>query len=156
MEQQDKPDLSGLAPEVELPKLTPALQPADLGQGCVARYLGSETRDSKNYGREQKLHSFELGSGFARSRFALWGNVQLDLKLRQVPKTGIVILQYLGKDEGERAQHKWSVRQFRGTVKQLQEVAVQYEQGSRAVAESIAYVERKMDGQSEVDDDLPF
>lgn len=146
----------GLGPEMEVPKLTPALQPADLADGVIARYLGSEQRKSKGFDRAQQLHLFELGSRYNRVRFALWGSVQLDLKLRNVGHAAPVLVQYEGRDSRDRAPHKWSVRQFTGTSQDLQDLLDRYAAGCERVVAAVEGIEARSTGADFGDDDIPF
>jgi hypothetical protein len=149
--------VAGLGPEVEVPKLTPALQGPDLSLGVVARYLGSEQRKSKGFDRPQQLHSFELGQRFGRVRFALWGSVQLDLKLRVVQPTSVVVVQYEGRDENVlRAPHKWSVRPFHGTSQDLQALQELFEEGGQRVVNAVRSIESRTEGADFTDDEIPF
>lgn len=153
----DAKEIPGLGSDLNVPKMTAALQPADFAGGCVARYLGSEIKESKMFRNEQRLHQFELGASFNRARFALWGAVQLDQKLRQVQRGSIVVIQYQGKGDTERAQHVWTVRPFKGSSGQLQDLADRFKDGSAAVAMAIAYIEQGQNfAGTEDDDDLPF
>lgn len=151
-------DAKGLGPEVETPKLVPAVLPGDLGQPVVVKYVGWEMRQSRNFGREQKLYMFQLPQEVGGSTFALWGNVQLDLKLRQIPRTALCVMQYLGKADGDRAQHQWSVRQFRGTSQQLQQLKDEYQAGAEVVAQAVGLLDQASQaGMGHGgDDDLPF
>lgn len=152
-------DAKGLAPEVATPKLVPAVLPGDLGLPTLVKYNGWETRQSRNYAREQKLYMFQLPQEQGGAVFALWGNVQLDLKLRQIPRTALCVIQYLGKGDGDRAQHQWSVRHFRGTSAQLQELKREYSEGAEVVAQAVALLEQASlagTGNGGQDDDLPF
>jgi hypothetical protein len=152
--QQDS--VAGLGAEVELPKMIPALQPADLAHGVVARYLSSEDRKSKGFDRAQKMHTLQLSSTFGGAKFALWGATQLDLKLRAVPPTSIVVLTYQGREQRERAPHLWSVRPFRGTSQDLSTLQEEYAAGCQSVADAIAALEARTGGADFAEDDLPF
>jgi hypothetical protein len=152
-------DNLGLAPDVEVPKLVPAVLPGDLGLPVVVKYLGYEIKNSRQFNREQRLYQFQLPQEFGAAKFSLWAQTQLDLKLRNIPRMAVVVLQYLGKGEGERAQHNWTVQQFRGTSEQLGKLKTHYREGCEIAAQAVAMLEQSMDaklGQHDDDDDLPF
>lgn len=147
----------GLGPELEVPRLTPALQPADLETGCVARYISSEQRKSKGFDRQQFLHTFQLAQAHGAAKFALWGAVQLDMKLRNVTPGSIVLLQYQGRDATrDRAPHLWSVRPFHGNSQELATLLEGYAAGGGIVAEAVGVIEARTSGSDFADDDLPF
>lgn len=151
-------DALGLGKDVEIAKLIPAVQPADIGFPVVAKYLGYEIKHSRTFNRDQRLYQFQLPSEYNGVKFSLWAHTQLDLKLSSITRTSIVLLQYCGRPEGERTQHQWIVRPFRGTTTQLRELVAQYEQGCRMVMETVQMLEQSMDGNSASmeSDDLPF
>lgn len=152
-------DMMGLAPEVEVPKLTPAIMPGDLGIPVVAKYLGYEVKHSRQFNREQRLYQFQLPQDFGGLKFSLWSQTQLDLKFRNIPRKTVVLIQYLGRDDSERAQHNWSIRQFRGTSAQLQELIGASGEGCGIAQQAISMIAQSMNGNSTMnddDDDLPF
>lgn len=147
--------VQGLGAEVEVPKLTPAVQMADLSLGVIARYLGFEERKSAQFDRPQLLHKFELGQAHGRVQFAVWGSTMMDLKLKGVQRTGIVAVVYDGRSPG--GQHKWSVRPFHGTSQDLQALQERFDAGCKRVLEAVKLVEERSRGADFAgDDDLPF
>lgn len=151
-------DNSGLAPDVVIPKLIPAIQVGDLGMPVIAKYLGYDVKRSRQFNRDQRLYQFQLPQDFGGVKFSLWSQAQLDLKLGQIPRNNIVLIQYLGRGEGDKAQHNWTVRHFRGTSAQLQALISDSREGCETVAQAVAMLEQSMDGKMGDDDndDLPF
>lgn len=150
----------GLAPDVEVPKLIPALMPGDLFIPVIAKYIGYEIKNSKRFGRDQKLYQFQLPQDFGGGlKFSLWSQTQLDLKLGQIPRGGIVMLQYHGKEDGERSQHNWTVRPFRGTSAQLQDLISRHAEGCEIAQHATEMLSQSMSGgmgSNDDDDQLPF
>lgn len=152
-------DQLGLAPEVAVPKLVPALQPGDLGVPVVAKYTGYEIKKSRQFNREQRLYQFQLPQEFGSLKFSLWAQTQLDLKLGQTPRNSIILIQYMGRGEGDRAQHNWTVRPFRGTSAQLAELVARHSEGCGIAQQAASMLAQSMDGNAahnNDDDDLPF
>lgn len=148
--------VKGLGAELEVPKLVPAVQAADVSLGVIARYMGNEQRKSKGFDRPQLLHMFQLGQRYGGKQFALWGSIQLDMKLRSVPKTAVVFLLYEGKEQGDRGQHNWSVRPFHGTSQDLQDLQDRYKEGCERVVAAVELVESRSQGADVEDDGIPF
>jgi hypothetical protein len=150
----------GLGADVEVPKLTPALQPAEFSRGVLARYEGAEDKESRAFDRSQKLHTFALGAEFSKTRFALWGVVDLDMKLKTIRRGSVVLLRYEGKVElwNDRMRHAWSVRPFHGTVAQLQDLQAEYRDGSLLVQQAVELLDKigAEKAELDMDDDLPF
>jgi hypothetical protein len=156
-ESEQQQDLAGLGSDIEMPKLTPALQPADLEDGVIARYVGSEQRHSKGFDRPQQMHTFQLGQAFDSVRFALWGAVQLDMKLRAVQRGSIVFVQYMGRDSNrEKAPHQWAVRPFHGTTQDLAALADRYRDACEKVAMAVGALEARASGADFADEGIPF
>lgn len=151
-------DNNGLAPDVAVPKLIPAILPGDLGVPVIAKYLGYEVKRSRQFNRDQRLYQFQLPQDFGAAKFSLWSQTQLDLKLGSVTRNSIVLVQYLGRGEGDRAQHNWSIRPFRGTSAQLQTLIAENSEGCEIVKQAIAMLEDSTMGQLNdgENDDLPF
>lgn len=152
-------DALGLGADVEIAKLVPAIQPADAGFPVVAKYLGYEVKHSRQFNRDQRLYMFQLPADFGSAKFSLWAQTQLDLKLASIVRQSIVLIQYLGRGEGDRAQHNWSVRPFKGTSAQLKDLIGQYSEGCAIVKQTVDMLETSINGQAATnddDDDLPF
>lgn len=148
---------TGLSSEIEVPEMALALQNTDLRKGAVVRYVATENRENREYGRNQRIHIFEFGADYNRARFSVWGAMQLDMKLRELREGDIIVLQYLGRDQGDRAPHRWSVRAFHGTTEQLSSLIKSYSDGIKtAFAGLQAAQSLRGKSISEVDDELPF
>lgn len=147
----------GLEADVPVKELAVALHNADIENGVIARYVETLERENPDYSRRQKVHVLELGESYNRAQFALWGSMQLDQKLREIRSGEILFVQYMGKAPGQKSPHNWTVRPFRGTTQQLQELLKRYERGIRQVVAALDAA-RKQRGQMSVDDDddLPF